>query len=254
MRSASFPPPSHSSSPSRRSRAVTFALVLCIHLLLLLMMLKLAPQPDQPAPRPAPIIVSLLPGKPIEPTRARAARAARSNGRAARSPPVRAKAPAASLASSAIWSQVIRLTRQDLAAADLAQMSRPADRSSALAPADSGAADGGSASAGESGGGPAGQQLYDADWYRKPTDAELASYLPAGAPRTGWGMVACHMVADYRVEDCREIAQYPAGSGLARAVREASWQFRVLPPRINGRPLIGAWVRIRIDYTERNAG
>jgi protein TonB len=44
------------------------------------------------------------------------------------------------------------------------------------------------------------------------------------------------------------MGESPLGSGFARAVREAAWQFRVLPPRINGQPVIGAWVRIRITY------
>jgi protein TonB len=51
-----------------------------------------------------------------------------------------------------------------------------------------------------------------------------------------------------------ELEQRPAGSHLASAVRQAAWQFRVRPPRKNGRPMIGEWVRIRIDYIQSDTG
>jgi len=94
---------------------------------------------------------------------------------------------------------------------------------------------------------PNGELLYGAEWARKPTDTELAGYLPRNAP-SGWGLVACRTIAGHRVEDCVELENYPAGSRLAGAVRQAAWQFRVRPPRKNGRELVGAWVQIRIEY------
>jgi protein TonB len=96
---------------------------------------------------------------------------------------------------------------------------------------------------------PNGQPLYAAEWYREPTNQELATYLPKRMPEGGGsGLVACRTAARYRVEDCVELGNSPPGSHLAGAVRQAAWQFLVRPPRVGGKPLIGEWVRIRIDY------
>jgi protein TonB len=96
----------------------------------------------------------------------------------------------------------------------------------------------------------AGKTLYAAEWYREPTDAELAYYLPkTGVPAGAWALVACRTVANFRVEDCQEIGDNRPGSGLARAIRNAAWQFRVRPPRIGGEYKVGEWVQIRIDFT-----
>jgi len=94
---------------------------------------------------------------------------------------------------------------------------------------------------------PGGQPLYAASWYREPDDSELAGYLST-ADGPGYGLIACRTVADWRVEDCVALDEYPAGSNIARSVLAAAWQFRVRPPRLGGVYKVGEWVRIRIDY------
>lgn len=130
----------------------------------------------------------------------------------------------------------IPMTRAEMAAADLRNFQKAAN-----APAGSGD------DSEQVGRGPRGEVLYAAEWAREPTNAELAGYLPPGAP-DGWGMIACRTVAGNRVDDCVEIGNDPPGSRLASAVRQAAWQFRVRPPRKNGKPMVGEWVRIRIEY------
>ncbi|NML94268.1 hypothetical protein [Novosphingobium olei] len=139
----------------------------------------------------------------------------------------------------------IVMSRKDFAAADIGKMAKAAP------PAAGGAGDSGSggASAGV-GEGPGGAVLYAAQWYREPRDAELAPYLPAGRAPGSWAMIACRTIQDYHVEDCRELGESPPGSGLARALRQAAWQFLVRPPRVDGKPQLGTWVRIRFDFRQ----
>ena len=107
-----------------------------------------------------------------------------------------------------------------------------------------------SASAGDServGTAPNGEPLYAAQWYEEPSARMMRSYLST-ARGPGWGLIACRTAPDYRVEDCVALDEYPEGSQIARSALAAAWEFRVRPPRLGGRPLIGAWVRIRIEY------
>lgn len=97
---------------------------------------------------------------------------------------------------------------------------------------------------------PNGEPLYAATWYREPRDDELRGYLST-ASEPGWGLIACRTAPDFRVEDCVGLDEYPNGSQIMRAVLAAAWAFRVRPPRLGGQSLVGAWVRIRIDYERR---
>ena len=136
---------------------------------------------------------------------------------------------------------LIPMTKEELAAADISRFPK----------AGTGSGSGTGASAGDSevvGRGPNGDVLYAADWARKPTNAELGGYLPPNAP-DGYGLVACKTLPQNRVDDCVELESRPRGSHLASAVRQAAWQFRVRPPRKNGRDLVGEWVKIQIFYT-----
>ncbi|CAM3234423.1 MULTISPECIES: hypothetical protein [Sphingomonas] len=103
--------------------------------------------------------------------------------------------------------------------------------------------------------GPGGKRLYNAEWFpRRPTNAELSGYLRGPAPDGGWALIACRTIPDYRVENCQVLGESPVGSGLGRAMREAAWQFRVRAPRVNGKEMIGEWVRIRIDFSTTRVG
>lgn len=143
---------------------------------------------------------------------------------------------------------VIMLSHADFAKSDVGRIKPSPD---ALAKANGDKGDSAGDESGQlaaAGGAPGGENLYYAEWYREPSHAEMATYLPA-RQQVGWGMVACRTAPRYRVEDCRELGESP-GSGIARALRQASFQFLVRPPRIGGKPLIGAWVRIKFDVIE----
>ncbi len=136
---------------------------------------------------------------------------------------------------------MIEMSKDELAAADVRNLPT------------AGAGSGAASDSEEVGRGPHGEVLYAAEWARHPTDAELSGYLPSNAP-DGYGLIACKTAPNNRVDDCIELDQSPRGSHLASAVRQAAWQFRVRPPRKNGRPMIGEWVQIRIDYIRVTKG
>ena len=233
--------PSPYARPPLRRRLSGFALALGINLVLLLVLMTLGIIPPPAQKTLHGTVIDLLPqSKNASPTPSRERRVQRPRVETDRPvpkpPPIvlpvkpTIAPPPQPSTKPTPW---LELNSDEMAASDIGKL--PAA---------------GSGSAGDSevvGQGPNGEALYAAQWAREPTDAELAGYLPRNAPE-GYGLIACKTIAGNRVEDCIELANEPAGSHLASAVRQAAWQFRVRPPRKGGRPLIGSWVRIRIDY------
>jgi protein TonB len=227
--------------PPLRRRASGLALALCVNVALLLVLLRLGIlQLPEDKPFSTALVIDLLPeshsvrersgAKPQQVTKPRP-----ETPKPPVTPPITSPIPSP---HPLPW---IEMSRDELAAADLRNIPK----------ASAGAGNDGDSE--EVGRGPHGEILYAAEWAREPTNAELGGYLPDNAP-DGYGLVACKTIPGNRVEDCVELENDPPGSHLARAVRLAAWQFRVRPPRRNGKPMVGEWVRIRIDYITRRSG
>jgi len=233
-----YQPPSDRDRTPLSRRASGLALALGVNLLLFLALLGLG-RFTPGAPKPSSVItVDLLPDSDsAAPTAAPAKPEAVDKPVAAAERPLPKPPPIVLPARPTIDvpSPWLEMSSAELAAADISRLPR---------------AGGGSGASGDSeevGRAPNGDVLYAAQWAREPTDAELGGYLPRNAP-DGYGLVACKTMPGNRVDDCVELENYPRGSRLAAAVRQAAWQFRVRPPRKNGRELVGSWVRIRIEY------
>jgi protein TonB len=237
-------PSPYAETPLRR-RLSGFGLALAVNLALLLVLMGLGVVPVPEPKLPRGLVVDLIPdsrdsAKPAEETHVQLEPEARQRP-VLKPPPIilpvkpTIAPPPQPPKTAPPW---VEMSKDEMASGDLANASPSA----------------GSGSSGDTeavGRGPNGETLYAAEWARRPTDAELSGYLPSTAP-DGFGLIACKTIPGDRVEDCIELDQEPHGSHLASAVRQAAWQFRVRPPRKNGRPMIGEWVEIRIDYYHSN--
>ena len=221
--------------PSARQRALVIGLTLLAELLFLLVLLGFGPasltgrEPSQPT------LVDLINAPPAPAPAPAPAKSAEAEAKAPPVPqPTTPKLPPSPLAKSPF----VKLTREEYAAADISKLGTAGGQGKS-----SGAT---SASVGT---GPGGATLYKAEWYREPTDAELAYYLPKSIAPGSWAQVACKTIPDNRVENCQAIGESPLGSGLGKALRLAGWQFRIRPPTIDGKPQVGTWVKVHIDFT-----
>ncbi len=255
----------HSSSietrGAARRRSAAFVLTIIAHILIILLLLRLAPSlptsrkapssattfqmlPDRGVPTPAqhtPSVVKAKPASRGRPSKAPAPpRVSADATTPAPSPPGKLTLPIELLGGDELFkaADVTKLPKHpedQLAKTEKDKPPTPQKKSSPVY---------------GPGAGPNGAPIYEmVDWYRPPTQAEMDGYLPR-RPSGSWGRITCLTAPNYHVENCRTAGEYPLGSGLARAMREAAWQFRVLPPKKDGKPLIGVWMSITITQTE----
>ncbi len=248
MRALPFAP----RTPATR-RVTSFLLAVAAHALVVLLLLRLGPSPvappidDEP---PTTFTIAPAPESAPKPAARERAVARATRTRSAASPAAASPTPA--LPSPAATPPPVLMLPGGMElfeAADIGKIRGSADEGAGEA---EGAGD--SVSAYGPGEGPGGKRLYNAEWHREPSRAELAGYLPAGAPPGAWALIACRTIENFQVDNCRSLGEAPAGSGLARAMRQAAWQFRVRPPRVGGKALVGAWVRIRFDFDREGGG
>lgn len=235
----------------RRRRLVSLSITLVVHLLLLWMLLRLAPPVfTKMADRGKQLLsFNTAPDEQVETTQSKSTAKTKKTRTAAPLAPTVPPPKIVLQDKAAPWVLTPGLEKFDVRHVPTTQPTQSQSQSDASASDD---ANGNSDSDRPAAYGSGGQPLYAAQWYREPTDAELHYYLKDARPGAGYGEIACQTVARYHVDHCEEIGE-TLGSGLARAVREAAWQFLVLPPRIGGHMQVGAWVLIRINYTEAKA-
>ncbi len=230
---------------SRRGRGISFILAMLTSLALFLIIMLMGRVTDFGEPGGGNLVAINISGPKGEKEKAAAKQEktakASPTARAAVQPPMPPRVVIPS-PNQVEWPPgFIKLSREDLDKGDISKI-----KGTGRAAAASGDAGGGGAQG--NGEGPGGAKLYNAEWYREPRDAELAGYLPPGRSPGDWAEIVCRTIERYHVEDCRELGESPRGSGTARALRQAAWQFLVRPPRVDGKPQLGTWVRIHFEF------
>ncbi len=246
MTATHYVPPSSRDRPSPRRRAASLALALAIEILLILAFLTLDFTPEKKPEFQGDRLSTFDLAAEDEASDTTAQKSAETAKQPPRPIPPPLK-PKIVLPERPL--DLLPLTKEELEASDIARLGTNAPGAElAQGNTPAGNAPGDSARVGTA---PNGEPLYAAEWYREPTNQELATYMPKRMPEGGgWGMVACRTAERFRVEDCVELGNSPPGSHLAGAVRQAAWQFLVRPPRVGGKVMVGEWVRIRITYSQ----
>lgn len=246
MRSAYFEQFSDDDRAVLRRRATGFLLALAVEALLVIVLLTLnPPQFGQPRGDNRPKTFTLTPDREERKAAKKQQQQRHAATTKSQTPPPKTPLVPPPLPLTDIPG-MITLKQKDYVASNIGNIK--SQKAPGSANADDGDTSGDSVAIG---GGPHGEPLYQAEWYREPTDAQTGPYIPKNLAGGASALIACKTAPRYHVEDCVILGEDPPGTGLARGIRNAAFQFLVIPPRKGGNPMIGAWVRIRFDITER---
>ncbi|NIJ08933.1 protein TonB [Sphingomonas vulcanisoli] len=248
---ASQPSSGYGNEWSFRQRAAAFVISVLINLLILWILLTLAPRvAGVPGGQGRTLTFNVSndnSNSNAAKSPAKAARAAKSQAHKSSPVPQPVVPPPIPLPPREL-SPFIELSQEDFHKSDIGKI----QSSSSNDKGETAATGGGAGDSQASGSAPNGEPLYNAEWYRRPTDAEINGYMPKrNLPPGAWAEIACKTMPRFHVDECVALGDSPPGYGLARAIQQAGWQFLVRPPRVGGKMLVGAWVRIRIDFYEK---
>jgi protein TonB len=234
--------------PPRRTRLVSALLSLCITVLMVLVLLYMAVLHD--AGQTARSILTAMnlgppPGeKQPNPTHEQQAAKAQTTHRTQAHPaPKLLPHIDVNNPDKVEWPEgFIHTSHAEMVAGDISNIHSAASTGNANANAGGGGHGGGEGAGGSS--------FYNVEWYHKPPHSVFDNYMRPGQSTGRLAEIECRMIENYHVEDCHELREEPRGTGMARVMREAAWQFLVRPPRLNGKPLLGTRVRITYTFTD----
>lgn len=246
-----------------RRRVASAMLAVSVPLLVAWMLLSRADWPSRAPAETAALVVELLPPTPAPPPDVRRAprpiRQVRDLGGAPapRGQPV-PRSPRIAISSAAPPQRVdVTPVRLDVPAIPPTPPGPGDDRFDAVGGGRDGAGGAGASGSGRGVGAGAGNGGGSADivtlasWVRRPTETDLAPFVPLGAKSgkvSGNVVLTCLVRRSRRVHDCRLVAESPTGFGFGAASLAASRIFLVHPPRRNGRVLRDARVAIPIEW------
>jgi TonB family protein len=87
------------------------------------------------------------------------------------------------------------------------------------------------------------------DWVRRPTAEEMRASWPAAAGRKGIGgkaLISCGLDIQGLLKNCVVVSETPEGSGFGQSALLLAGSFKMTPKKINGKPVDGGDLRIRI--------